>query len=310
MGAIGPSGFIFRDFIKFILPTAIGASLFAPFLIMKGNTVSFEGLAFIVVLLGYVIYSPIAILSDFFQAKLPFKNLRLDDARKQNEKLINRWDYDALWSALSKDEREYLYLTQSYFEFYQTTGFYFLAYFLINLIRFTYTIVNSWSIISTNWNNLLWQASTIKTPTIVQYDAPTWLAIVLSGLLAYFLFGDATLEYSYLRGSGGAFDRYAQKYHKDVGNIALSIWGKVIYFQNDKSLPLISAKVCLRVSSGETIASAITDSAGTFQFENAFLRCLNSQCVIEIDDEKWKGSASVQFSEKTIPYVEVQAIKK
>lgn len=310
MDVIGPSGFIFRDFIKFVLPTAIAAGLYAPFFVEGEAKISLTGLVVISVLLGYVIYSPIASLSDFIHSKIPIKKLRLDDANDQNKVLNSRWDYDFLWSTLGKDEREYLYLTQSYFEFYQTTGFYFLLYGISNTIILCWKIMEHLSSFTDSWRSFLLLVNSVKTPTIINFDIPTWIAIIISLVLAYYLFGDCSIEYSFLYGFGGAFDRYSQKYQKMEGNIASGIWGKVVGKDGGTEKTLEGIQLHLKNSAGEITDTQSSDKSGSFIFPKSFQICANNQCKIEINDKQWQGEITFTVESKSIPDFRVHAVLK
>ncbi len=189
MGAIGPTGFIFRDFLKYILPTLIAGALFSPLFIPVGDELNVKFLILACFLLGYIIYSPISIISSITHSFLKIKGINIASYEAEKKWCQKNFDYKALWSYLEKDEREYLYLTQSYFEFYQTTGFYFLIYSISNFIRLLLNIPHP-----NTFQNLL----TINTNLIWNFHPPTLYVLGVALILSYFLFRNATLEYSVL----------------------------------------------------------------------------------------------------------------
>ena len=97
MGAIGPTGFIFRDFIKYILPTLIAVALFAPLLLDAGDTASLEWLIFAAFILGYIIHAPISELSGRFADRaFPLVSRDYASYREQGDWWSEKWDYDVL----------------------------------------------------------------------------------------------------------------------------------------------------------------------------------------------------------------------
>lgn len=311
MNFISPSGFLYKDFIKYILPTAIAATLFVPFFIPHGTTISFDILVFLVVLFGYIIYSPIASLADIVQTKLPLSNLRLDDTKKDNEWLRGIWDYDALWSMLEKDDREYLYLTFSYVEFYQTVGFYFLVYTIINITWFIWKLIENWPKTTINFNIIFSQIVSITTPTIVNINFPSLLFILIGLLLTYFLFGDAQIEYHNLFSIKGQFDLYAENYQKKKGGIASGISGKIVYLEGkDEKLIEEPLKINLRQGKKLVVTPIFSDDKGNFQILNAFKMCVGVPCKIEVENIKWEGSKGFIFKEDTLPYIKLIVSRK
>lgn len=302
MGAVGASAFVFRDFLKYILPTILAACLFVPFVASNNSKISVDLLVFSSAISGYIIYSPVAIISNRVQSWMPSR-LNLKQERQQAEWLRNNWDYNELWAILDKDEREYAYLTQSYLEFYQTMGFYLLIYSLSNLL----SIIINWyneSIVLHDFNDLF----LVKTRMIGDWYASTIIVAIASFILAMFMFMDVILEYGALYLENGIYVRFAAKYQKSQGGLARSVWGEVYEVNGFDRKPVSNVEVHLLREDSTLIGWTRTNTNGQFQIVDAFEQCVGTTCKAAITEPHWSGEHVLNVSEKTIPSFGISAV--
>ena len=306
MGAIGPAGLIFRDFLKYILPTLIAICLYSPLFFPVNTEVKVKLLIFSAFLLGYIIYSPVSMLTSFAHSILKIKGIDLSQHKLDREWCIKNYNYDALWGRLVKDEREYLYLTKSYFEFYQTTGFYFIVYAIANVYNLLSKLINSGLFIG-NINSFS-QIVSVNTKMIWNIDIPTLYVSLVSFFLSYFLFRNATLEYSVLFGKEGFLSMYSEKYHKEYGDIATNVWGKIKLKKEEANISSYKdTEIGLyKYDVDEPFQTTKIDKDGFFQFKNAFSQVIKSRCKLKVQHDSMYFEKTVNFYTNDIPYVEFE----
>lgn len=315
MGGISVSAFVFRDVIRYILPTIIALGLYVPYFVPEGRELSIETLLLFSVVLGYVVYSPISYLASTFQISILkyVPRLSIYQHKKRRMWWTTNWDYDELWTNLEQQERDYLYLTMSYIEFFRLSGFYFFIYMVINLIYFISSLYTSFTLgefSGISFGSFIVQLLTYKTQMLGNWNASTLIVIVLSTILFYFLYASSSSEYGILFVDGGFFPKFAEKYQKKIGNIARSIWGTVYEIYGDERNPLPAVEVSLLGNDNELVSKSTTDDSGDFQFEDKFKSCLNIECKLEISDTQWSGSTPIKLTVMKIPNFEIVATKK
>lgn len=297
MAAPSPSSFIFRDFIQYIFPTLIAACLFVPFSSRLNSVVSFEGLFFGAAILGYIISSPLTKLVNFSMRYIPIAKGTLREYEKRGEWIANNWNFERLFFVLSNDEREYIYLTSSYAEFYRFVGFYLLIYFVANVAWLLSSILPDAGSLAEVWRRSLGAA----TPMLKNVQVPTLLLLLITPVLSYFLFRDFFTEYEAMFLERGQYAAFAEKYHLEKGNIAVSIWGKVL----SQGEPVAQAQIKLLSSNYEELDRAMTDEKGHFQFVGKYAECLNSTCHLYLAGPSFELEQTLLLSEKQVPYVEI-----
>lgn len=218
MGPIGPTGFIFRDFIKYILPTAIACFLFVPLTVGSVEKSKIELLILISFLMGYVIYNPVARLSGKLHKRIKLKHIEIDSIMQKFQVLNLKYDLSKLWNLLEKEEREYLYLTQSYIEFYQITAFYVVIYLSVNILKLLFVIVKK---------NLVYAVICTNTNLLFYSEIPTISVILISSSIAFFLYNNTVIELNVLYGDNRQYQFFAEKLHKEHGCIAKTVWGEI-----------------------------------------------------------------------------------
>jgi len=314
MGAIGASSFAFRDFLKYILPTVIALCLFVP-MFVPGSQLEVDKLIFVGIVMGYIVYSPISMISNFIQRKL-IRWEQLSLSKKSSVVMVREWwsgnwDYNALWSILDKDEREYLYLTLSYIELYQITGIYFLIYSLVNYVYLIYYWLRQVAP-PTQIKEVVDQIFSIQTMMFVNWRMPTLLVIGFALILTYFLLNNSIIMYGALFGEYGSYVSFAKRYHKEKGGIALSVWGTVYQVVENKKRGIPNVQVRIykdnKLIDGEKLVS--TNAKGYFQFKDLFAICINSYCKVIITSDEWQGEGIFKFDEKTIPFISIEAKAK
>ncbi len=289
------SAFAFRDLIRIILPTIVAGCLFAPFGVFLNISISMEVLVFGGIVGGYLIYSPVAVAASLVQESITWKFFGLRSGKARFKWLSKNWDFDIMWDSLAKDEREYLYLTNAYFEFYQTVAFYFFLYAIVTAVLWWYHIVFSTQNV----------AGIFTVPILGGYWAPCWIM----SPLALFMFGvlsrDAKIEYEALYGVEGRYVGYCAKLHKKDGGLAKGIWGLVL---DKKSNPLKGIKVMIK-DGGSEIGKPETDADGYYQLQANLTSHFNKQIKATIENKTWEGESLLQLGQKTVPDIVISATR-
>jgi hypothetical protein len=316
MGSITSGTFIFRDFIRYILPTVIAACLFFPLFRGSGSQPSLDVVVFVMVVFGYVLYAPVIFIGELFLCRFPQDILSRQRSRKKQEWWAKNWDYDTLWFRLDKDEREYLYLTHSYIQFYRITSICFSAYAITNIIILLNAARIEWS---NSTKNLSWLMASLQTttPMVGGWDINTPLLIAITGIITCFLFRDADIEYKMLFLDDGSYVSYAKKYHQTFGNIARSVWGEVSCLDPSRQLPhFTQSSVYLKRQilpfnrRSEFCKKDQVKEDGTFQFLDAFSDCVGYECqiIVELHTKNGflKGETRKFITNTDIPYFKVK----
>lgn len=291
MAFVQASPFTFRDFLQAILPGLIGASLFAPYT----KAQSTEELLIGVGLFSYVIYTPISELAArSFGLILSTKMKKLNANREWHAR---NWNYDRLFYHASNEDREYLYLTGAYVEFYRITAFYFLIYIAVQIVHLApalrllspfYPMIYDLSF-EERANRFVGP----QTPILGGWNIPTVAALTASFVILWFLLADFLNEYRLL--FEHQYVEMARRYHAEKGDVARSIWG-VVSCDEEGNKPLQGVGIELKDKAGQTIRKATTNSEGRFQFADLFQYTRTSQSLVktqfgtQVDipiDEKW-----------------------
>lgn len=302
MGVIGASGLIYRDFLQYILPTIIGLSLFAPLLTAPGASLDFEKLLLLGFVLGYLIFSPVASLAAWVQGWLPLRPRLARRLRKERAWWAGNWDYDQLWAAMDKDEREYLYATASYIHLFRIASLYLLIYALANI--FLLTRAARAFTPSPGLASLLSQIAGVQTPMLGDWQAPTWLVAPVALVLCVYLYLNALEETEILFGERGFYPQFSDKYQRKVGGIASGVWG---WLARGDGTRLPDIPVQLLRSDGSQIASERSGEHGEFQFKSAFKECLGQSVRVQVDHPDWKAKKELSFVENSVPQVQLVA---
>lgn len=314
------SPFTLRDIIKHVAPTLIALCLFIPFHPSLNNKIKSEALVFCAIILGYLLEHPVTFLADLvFKILSPVSelflkllsrfspNLPQSEYKKLTHKrawLTKNWDYNKLFYSMTQEEREYIYLTGSYTEFYRITSLYLIVYIILIIGRFT-------SYIYANYNSpdIIEAAINMPIPMIGGWETPFWsifTLVFISLISSYINFID---EYGILFLENGQYVEFAKRYHKEKGNIAKSIWG--IAKKQDTPLPNILLQLYIkRENPGKDpdlafLGETRSDEIGNFQFENMFSKCVGKEITIRLvnDDNNLNYTSLVKETE--IPFFEI-----
>lgn len=262
-----PSGpFSLRDFLQRILSGLLAGFLFIPYTATKINEEVFIGL----LLLSYIAYLPIERSARIF-AYIPKIKTLIQTAQEERTWHNRNWDYDKLFYSASNEDREYLYLTGAYAEFYRLSAFYFFLYFVVQLIALFAAPIK-----------LLYDPPVVgailsaRTPILGEMKIPTLLAAVLSLILLISLLCEYLKTYRILFHT--QYLEVARKYQAQDVDLVLSVWGTV----RKKGEPVKNADVSL-TKDGTILSKVKTGPDGRFQFINSFSFCKDGGCSLKAE---------------------------
>lgn len=301
MGALGASAFIFRDFVKYVLPTITGAFLLLP-MFVEWKYIKIDQILFLSFISGYIIYPLASQAANYVQDHLPcIGGISLSDkspAVKEGRWVKSNWDMKGLRSKIDKDEREYLYLTQSYLEYFQITGFYFL---LFSLFSFIYIFIKSPSMFYAAYSacSRLEFVQSVLIGTIVGSPVPSVYAGIIGLVVSFFLFQASVIEYRALFGINGAYEFFLERYQAMQGGLARNIWGHVSadVESHGLRLQLVRGAKCLE--------TCIVDDQGRFQFCGRFDECINYRCKVVVVAPGFSGESEMRITRNCIPCFKV-----
>jgi hypothetical protein len=297
MADVAPSPLTFRDFLYYTLPTAIAICLFAPLYNPLRDKISIESLILSAVILGYLVSTPVIKLASKLYNKLPILSARLADYKKKMEWSKRNWDYDRLFYFISNEEREYLYLTRSYADFYRLVSFYLIIYSIINISR----LVDVAWVARGDVGKMMQGVISATTPLPKDAAMPTWLLLLASMILSYYALKEFFNEYRILFHDKGQYTTFAEKYHKANGGIAVSVWGKV----HHNGLPHKGVEVELIGKDNSSLGKETTDSDGHFQFYRKYSACSGGSCKLQVRAGDKSEDQQITPTDKTVPYYEV-----
>ncbi|HVF60958.1 MAG TPA: hypothetical protein VNJ70_14220 [Thermoanaerobaculia bacterium] len=291
MAFVQAAPFSFRDFLRSILPGLIAAGLFVPYTGASRN----EELVLGIALLSYVIYTPLSKLANVFRL-MPIVGGRVRALDEDLELRKGNWDYKRLFYLATTEEREYLYLTAAYLDFYRLTALYFLAYLVTQLAMLAVALG---AVITTPDR---WYAAVKNegTPMLGGWDAPTSLVALVAFVILWFLLADFLNEYRIL--FGDQYDQFARRYHAESGGVVTSIWGRV----TKEGFAVDGAIVTLKRS--EWQRSERTDKAGRFRFSQEYQSCFEHGCTLSVAFQGHRASQELLKGDKWIPPVELRLV--
>jgi len=316
------SPFTLRDIIKHVAPTLIALCLFIPFHPSLNNKIKSETLVFCAIILGYLLEHPVMFLADLvFKILSPvlqpflkllsmfFPNLPNQSTKKLAQKrdwLTKNWDYNKLFYSMTQEEREYIYLTGSYAEFYKLTSLYLIVYIILitsKFINYIYINYNNPDIL-----NIVKVATNMSIPMIGGWETPFWsifMLVFISFISSYINFIN---EYGVLFLENGQYVEFAKRYHREKGNIAKSIWG--IAKKRDEPLSNIWLELYTKSENTDDesgfafLGKTASDETGNFQFENMFSKCVGKEIRITLVNDGKNLDRIFFVNEKEIPFFE------
>src|SRR6266496_3689649 len=156
------------------------------------------------------------------------------------------FNYGTLWYSLTKDDREYLYGTRAYYNFYLLVSFYLLLYAIIN----SWSVIDALSVGSVPWHDpaaaigTVWHAVwSPETSLLFKTKLPSLALALASCVLIGFCLAEMFEEYTVLFTESGQYVSLARVYQKKEGGIARSIWGRLLLKENKSPVPNVT--LCL-----------------------------------------------------------------
>jgi hypothetical protein len=294
MAFVQATPFTFRDFLQSILPGLIAASLFAPYAGAKSTEEFLIGIA----LLSYVIYTPMSWAARLFFGVTPVLRQKIKYLERERDWHARNWDYTRLFYFASTEDREYIYLTGAYTQFYRLTALYFVIYLFVQLGRLIGAL-NPFliDIPLSRWPSRLFEA---RTPLLGNWEIPTILAAIAAAIILWFLVADFLNEHQIL--FQDQYVEIARKYHADKGGIALSIWGSVTEDWEGKE-PITDAKVFLEDHTAAIIQERNTGKDGRFQFVGLFKSSVESGYTLRVEKGNRRLTTTLPKDEKWAPPV-------
>lgn len=249
------------------------------------------------------IYPLVSQLANFVHDWLPLKEISLSKdspAAADGRWVKSNWDLKGLRSKIDKDEREYLYLTLSYIEFFQITGFYLLVYSLFNILNF---LVYASMRLSDMCDPLkaLNLVQSISSGTIVGSPVPSLYAGGLGLILTYWLFRASVVEYKALFGVNGAYEFLSEKYQSIYGGLARNIWGSIVADDEIKSM-LTELRIVL-IRQNQIIGDTHVDAEGRFRFQDVFKECIDHRCTVRVETPRFIGASEMRITTNCIPSI-------
>lgn len=274
MALVQAAPFTFRDFMQQILPGLIAAGLFVPYTGTEQTEATFIGAA----LLSYVIYTPVSKAANVFKV-LPFLRKKIRKLDADRVWMGANWNYDRLFYVVTNEEREYLYLTGAYMQFYKLSAFYFFLYALTQLFALGRAL---WGQPSASWMTI---ALAQTTPILGGKVLPLLPVLGASCVIFWYLVQDYLNEYYILIFQ--QYPEFARKYHMREGGIVESVWGTV---SREEGSPVVGATVVLESGGGRQERSR-TDAEGRFQFQGVYAACTAGPSAVLVQTD---GTRSVQ----------------
>jgi hypothetical protein len=205
------SGFLYRDILKYVLPSVLFFFLFLSIFKLEIETDSILSIGILTsLLLGCLIDKPSSI---FFNTFPDVKN-----AAKVTKWMNQNWDYRKVFYYLDKDERDYLYLTGAYIVFFRNAGFVLFSY----CIGLTYLLIKDVVL----GNQALFEHHVILLKDI---HVNTGLMLCICLIIIYSLKREFINETKYLFYPDGQYDYFAEKVQKrEKELLAKCIYGEII----------------------------------------------------------------------------------
>jgi hypothetical protein len=271
---IGLGNFIFRDLVKYILPTVIALTLFAPLL---GRQFDLETLVFASILLGYF-FSPMA--AQIYE-RMPFVKKKFSPIEEGLAVEASRWNLDRVFYSLNQDEKNAFYLTDAYRSFYLVTSAYFFAYFV------TLCLIMLWDAgailladISLRQKiDLLFESFIEDEVPVLLWDFPILVVAVVTILLAFQALSDSTTEMKVL--FGRMYGEFARKFQLEGKSVAKAVWGKVDGWSGH---PEKKHRIAIiRKKDGQLLSESSITTDGRFLFTDAFQACVGTDVAFRLD---------------------------
>ena len=281
MASIEPSVFLTRDVLEHLLPTLLAVILLLPFALSPGQSPEYDSILLASVVLAYVVGALsqavvrqpwIALSLAGFYSLLGTKSAdTIEHIRNRSDWWARNLDMDLLFNSLSKDEREYFYLTRAYLRLFQISSLYLVLYGALNILWWLGRAYIDVTVFQ-KWKGLL----LLSSPILGGWNAPSLLLSLLSMICFGGLYSWYVLEYQSLFSDWGSHVQMAKRYQREQGNIATGIWGQL------KPKELVRDASVDLLHEGNIAHSGKADKDGWFQFPGTYQESIGKQCKLRI----------------------------
>lgn len=241
------SGFLYRDILKHVLPTLLLFLLIFP--------VFYESIDYTVLSASAVVVS-IALGEIFNRLSTKLNKILFSEKAREigeiNVWMNKNWNYRKVFYYLNKDERDYLYLTGAYIEFFKNSV---LVFFLFVIAIIVTLIADCGADLQSIFFHQTSLFSAIKVNSIS--------LIVSSVILIFSLQRAMVFEVKYLLYPDGQYDYFAEKVQKREKEILFrTIYGKIV---DSNGEALIGVQILL-LKNGKEVDSAKSFNNGYWSF--------------------------------------------
>jgi hypothetical protein len=215
----------------------------------------------------------------------------LRQIREERQWQAENWDSDRFFYGLSKDDREYLYLTLAYANMSYALSLYLLFYGVVNLIWLAGYLVIQGRILGLSWADLV-----VGTPVLGDRSLPALLLCLLSYLAANGLYSWYIQEFESLFADWGEYNQFARRDQREVGGIAKAIWGYVS--ADGKAVKRAWVEL---IMDGVVQGRERSDEQGRFQFKDAFNVCIGRDCCLRASAGSRERQMPILIELKQVP---------
>lgn len=212
------SGFLYRDILKHVLPTLLLFLLIFP--------IFYEGINY-TVLSSFAVVISITLGELFNRLSTKLNKFIFSERAKEigevNTWMNKNWNYRKVFYYLDKDERDYLYLTGAYIEFFKNNILVFFVFGIVIIVTMLIDCSADLQLIFLHQTSLF---SSIKVNSLILIFACVILIFSLQRVMVY--------EARYLLYPDGQYDYFAEKIQKREREILFrTIYGKVVASNGD-----------------------------------------------------------------------------
>ena len=192
---------------------------------------------------------------------------------------------------LTKEDREYAYMTRAYSNLFETASFYFLLYFVVNFAWLVGAMAIEIFEVGPSWN-----AMAVRTPLFGGWSAPTVLVLAVAFIAFQAAYSWYLGEFLSLFADWGTYCRFAARYQRESGGFAVGIWGTV----TEDNRPIRDIRIGL-IQGGQLFREVRTDEEGRFKFPGVFQSCTDRTCVLRCSRGASFQEWAIEITLKTVP---------
>ena len=204
------SGFLYRDILKYVIPTLLLLLLIVP---LFESSIDYKVLIPFGIIISLIIGPLLAKLSTFFYKIFP----KVREVISISNWMNSNWNYRKMFYNISKDDRDYLYLTGAYVEFFKNSGLVIFIYMVVTIILMIVEVKG-------NYSNYL----THSTIVLSSLEVNTFFILIICIILINTLKAALIFETKILLFPDGQFEIFAEKVQRENNElIARKIYGKI-----------------------------------------------------------------------------------